>query len=50
MFLCHARSPLPVVQEKPLLEGQEKLKTFNVGQAFQASILLGIWGIIWLGT
>ena len=37
MFLCHARSPLPVVQEK--------LNTFNVGQAFGASIWPGIWGI-----
>ena len=37
MFLCHARSHLLVVQEK--------LKTFNVGQAFWASISLGIWGI-----
>ena len=37
MFLHHARSPLLVVQEK--------LKTVNVGQAFGASILLGILDI-----
>ena len=37
MFLHHARSPLLVLQEK--------LKTFNIGQAFVASISLGIWGI-----
>ena len=43
--LCHARSPLPLVKEKPLHVVQEKLKTFNVGQAFGASILPGIWGI-----
>ena len=39
MFLCQARSSLPVLQEKlkilPLLVVQEKLKTFNVGQAFE---------------
>ena len=42
-------TPLPVAQEKfkilPLLVAQEKLKTFNVGQAFGASILPGIRGI-----
>ena len=37
MFVCHIRSPLLVVQER--------LKTFNVAQAFEASILLRIWGI-----
>ena len=37
MFLHHARPPLLVVQEK--------LKTFNIGQANQASIMLGIWCI-----
>ena len=37
IFLDHERSPLLVVQEK--------LKTLNVGQAFWASILPGIWGI-----
>ena len=37
MFLCHARSPQLVVQEK--------LKIFNVGQVFRVSILLGIWSI-----
>ena len=36
-FLHHARSPLPVVQEK--------LHTFNVGQAFGVSISPGIWSI-----
>ena len=30
MFLHHAKSPLPVVQEKPLPVVKEKLKTFNV--------------------
>ena len=37
MFLHLTRLPQMVVQEK--------LKTFNVGQAFGASIWLGIWGI-----
>ena len=49
MFLYLARSPLLVVQEKlkalPLPVVKEKLNTFNVGQAFGASIWLGIWGI-----
>ena len=45
MFLCHTRSPLLVVQEKPLPVVQEKLKTFNVAQAFGTSILSGLWGI-----
>ena len=42
MFLHHARSPI--------LVAQEKLKTFNVGQAFVASSLLGIWGIHLVGN
>ena len=42
MFLHHARSPLPIVQEK--------LQTFNVGQAFGASISPEIWGIHWPGN
>ena len=37
MFLHHTRSPLPVVQGK--------FKTLNVEQAFEASILPGIWGM-----
>ena len=37
MLLCHARSPLQVVQER--------FKTFNVGHPFGASIFLEIWGI-----
>ena len=41
MFLCHTRSPLPAVKEKPLQIVQEKLKTFNVGQAFGTSYLAG---------
>ena len=45
MFLCHTRSPLLVVQEKPLLVVQEMYKAFNVGQAFGASIPMGIQGI-----
>ena len=45
MFLCHARSPLPVNKEKPLHVVQEMIKTFNVRQAYGASIWPGIWGI-----
>ena len=44
MFLCQAGSPLPLVKEKlkilPLLVVQEKLKTFNVGQAFETQLEL----------
>ena len=43
--LYHAGSPLLVVKEKLLHVVQEKLKKFNVGQAFGASIWPGIWGI-----
>ena len=42
---CQVRSTLPVVQEKlkilPLLVVQEKLKTFNVGKAFET--MQGVW-------
>ena len=41
MFLHHTRSPLLVVQKKPLPVVQEYLTAFYVGQAFRKSIWPG---------